>query len=121
MSLVAVAVILTFFHCIYDYRSSFAQYAYRLTEVLPSGNADSKQNTILKHDNNDDGENAAGSKLAYLLELRKEDGVLVVVTRWYGGIPLGPKRFHHIVNCARELLDYAHRQGILFKGASTRD
>lgn len=90
-------------------------YAYRLTEVVPSGGADNKQNKILKHDNYDDGENAAGSKLAYLLELRKEDGVLVVVTRWYGGVPLGPKRFHHIVNCARELLEYAHRQGLLIK------
>jgi len=86
-----------------------------LTEVVPSGGADNKQNKILKHDNYDDGENAAGSKLAYLLELRKEGGVLVVVTRWYGGVPLGPKRFHHIVNCARELLEYAHRQGLLIK------
>ncbi len=82
---------------------------------MPSATTDNKQNIILKHDNYDDGEYAAGIKLAYLLELRKENGVLVVVTRWYGGIPLGPKRFHHIVNCARELLEYAHRQGLLIK------
>jgi len=45
--------------------------------------------TILKHDNDDDGEDGAGSRLAHLLEMRKEDGVLVVVSRWFGGIHLG--------------------------------
>ena len=68
--------------------------AWRVTETLSNGII------VLKHDNNDDGETAAGSRLAQLLELRKEDGVLVVVSRWYGGIPLGPKRFAHITNTA---------------------
>jgi len=31
--------------------------------------------------------------------------VLVVVTRWYGGIHLGPDRFKHINNCTRDLLE----------------
>ncbi len=31
--------------------------------------------------------------------------VLVVVTRWYGGILLGPSRFTHINNAARLLLE----------------
>ena len=30
--------------------------------------------------------------------------VLVVVSRWYGGILLGPDRFKHINNCARNIL-----------------
>lgn len=30
--------------------------------------------------------------------------MLVVVTRWYGGILLGPDRFKHINNCARNIL-----------------
>ncbi|XP_074843377.1 protein IMPACT isoform X3 [Carettochelys insculpta] len=30
--------------------------------------------------------------------------VLVVVSRWYGGILLGPDRFKHINNCARSIL-----------------
>jgi putative IMPACT (imprinted ancient) family translation regulator len=59
---------------------------------------------VTKHDNEDDGEDAAGSKLAYLLDMRKDENVLVVVSRWYGGTHLGPKRFAHIVNVARELL-----------------
>ena len=31
--------------------------------------------------------------------------VLVVITRWYGGVHLGPDRFKHINNCTRELLE----------------
>jgi hypothetical protein len=30
---------------------------------------------------------------------------IVVVSRWYGGIKLGPDRFKHINNVARELLE----------------
>lgn len=30
--------------------------------------------------------------------------VVVVVSRWYGGILLGPDRFKHINNCARNIL-----------------
>jgi len=48
--------------------------------------------------------------LAHLLQMRGDDGVLIVVSRWFGGIQLGPKRFAHIVNVARELL-VAQSQG----------
>ena len=81
------------------------KYAYRFTDTLPSGR------TIIKHDNDDDGEDGAGSRLAQLLEMRKEDGVLVLVSRWYGGTHLGPKRFAHIVNVARDLLEECHASG----------
>ena len=30
---------------------------------------------------------------------------MVVVSRWYGGIHLGPDRFKHINNCTRSILD----------------
>jgi putative IMPACT (imprinted ancient) family translation regulator len=63
---------------------------------------------VKKFDNEDDGEDGAGPRLAQLLEMRGEDGVLVVVSRWYGGIKLGPKRFAHITNVARELLISCH-------------
>ena len=59
---------------------------------------------LWKHDNDDDGEHGAGTKLAHLLQIRNEDGVLLVVSRWFGGIHLGPKRFAHISNVARDLL-----------------
>ena len=68
---------------------------------------------IVNHDNDDDGEHGAGSSLAHLIEMRKEDGVLVLVSRWYGGIHLGPKRFAHIVNVARDHLVQCHNEGKL--------
>lgn len=79
-------------------------------------------------DNDDDGETAAGGRLGWLLEMMgvgeeevgdkgKEGsrkgkveeegegrGALVVVSRWYGGVKLGPARFGIINNCARECL-----------------
>lgn len=64
--------------------------------------------SILKHDNDDDGEDAAGGRLGHLLQMRNEDGVLVVVSRWYGGIHLGPKRFAVISNIARDGLVKYH-------------
>ncbi|CAI5746384.1 unnamed protein product [Peronospora destructor] len=56
-------------------------------------------------DNDEDGEHGAGSKLSNLLELLKVENVAVVVTRWYGGIKLGPDRFKHINACARLVLE----------------
>jgi len=88
-------------------RATHNMYAYRFTETLPNGK------TILKHDNDDDGEDAAGSRLAQLLEMRKEDGVLILVSRWYGGTHLGPKRFAHITNVARDLLVQCHDNGTI--------
>jgi hypothetical protein len=79
-------------------RATHNMYAWRIVEKLQGGRI------VTKHDNDDDGEDAAGSKLAYLLDMRSDENVLVVVSRWYGGIQLGPKRFAHIVNVARELL-----------------
>lgn len=53
----------------------------------------------------DDGESAAGGRLAFLLDVTKAEDVLVVVSRWYGGINLGADRFKHISNAARDALD----------------
>lgn len=39
--------------------------------------------------------------LPQILDVRN---VMVVVSRWYGGIQLGPDRFKHINNCARNIL-----------------
>ncbi|XP_058878069.1 protein IMPACT isoform X3 [Acipenser ruthenus] len=52
----------------------------------------------------DDGETAAGGRLLHLLQILDVRNVLVVVSRWYGGILLGPDRFKHINNCARNIL-----------------
>ncbi|XP_067886872.1 protein IMPACT isoform X2 [Heterodontus francisci] len=52
----------------------------------------------------DDGETAAGGRLLHLLQILDVRNVMVVVSRWYGGILLGPDRFKHINNCARNVL-----------------
>ena len=56
-------------------------------------------------DYDDDGESAAGGRLLKLLTLVGAEDVVVVVSRWYGGVLLGPARFTHINNAARQLLD----------------
>ena len=61
---------------------------------------------ILK-DNDSDGEDGAGSKLSHLLQLTNVQNVAVVVSRWYGGIHLGPVRFKHILSIARQGLEQA--------------
>lgn len=59
---------------------------------------------VIHQDNDDDGESAAGSRLAHLLQILELDNVLVVVTRWYGGVHLGSDRFKHINQAARDAL-----------------
>ncbi len=51
----------------------------------------------------DDGERYAGKKLERVLEEAGVEGA-VVVARWYGGVLLGPVRFTHIEECAREAI-----------------
>lgn len=62
---------------------------------------------VVVRDNDDDGETAAGRRMAHLLAVLGVQNVLVVVTRWYGGVKLGPDRFKHINNAARSVLDEA--------------
>lgn len=61
-------------------------------------------------DFDDDGESSAGGRLAHLLALLEDDlnvtGVVVVVSRWFGGIQLGADRFRHINNAARVSHNY---------------
>lgn len=55
-------------------------------------------------DCDDNGEHGAGKQLLQLLTASKVINVCVVVSRWFGGTQLGPDRFKHINNVARELL-----------------
>lgn len=55
-------------------------------------------------DCDDDGETAAGGRVLHLMQLMDVWDVMVVVTRWYGGILLGPDRFRIINTAAREAL-----------------
>ncbi|KAA1466465.1 UPF0029-domain-containing protein [Dentipellis sp. KUC8613] len=61
-------------------------------------------NTV-HQDNDDDTETAAGGRLAHLLQILDVDNVLVIVTRYWGGTLLGPDRFKHINQAARDALE----------------
>lgn len=55
----------------------------------------------IKQGYKDNGEKSAGSKiLDQVLVKYNLVNVLVIVTRWYGGQPIGSLRFRHIVNCS---------------------
>jgi hypothetical protein len=43
-----------------------------------------------------------------MLERMDVKNTLVVVTRWYGGIQLGPDRFKHITGCAKQVAPPKH-------------
>lgn len=53
-------------------------------------------------DCDDDGETAAGGRLLHLMQLMDLWDCMVVVTRWYGGQKLGPRRFALINTVARD-------------------
>jgi hypothetical protein len=53
-------------------------------------------------DCDDDGETAAGGRILHLLTIMDVWNVIVVVSRWFGGIHIGPDRFKHINSTARE-------------------
>ncbi|KAF2462780.1 UPF0029-domain-containing protein [Lindgomyces ingoldianus] len=55
-------------------------------------------------DCDDDGETAAGGRILHLMQLMDVWDVMVIVTRWYGGVLLGPDRFRIINTTAREAL-----------------
>lgn len=72
------------------------------TTVSAAGSGGGATATTIIQDSDDDGETAAGGRLLHLLQLMDAWNVLVVVTRWYGGVKLGPDRFRLINSVARE-------------------
>lgn len=60
---------------------------------------------LLLQDYHDDGEGGAGIKIMYLLQDSNVRNVMVVVSRWFGGIMLGQARFMYITDAARGMLD----------------
>ena len=57
---------------------------------------------VTYQDGDDDGEDAAGGRLLKLLQMMDVWNVLVIVSRWYGGVKLGPARFGIINAVARD-------------------
>eukprot|EP01135_Chromosphaera_perkinsii_P005972 Nk52_evm1s376 gene=Nk52_evmTU1s376 len=69
-----------------------------------SSSSFSSSRCVISSDCDDDGEAAAGSRLLHLLDLLHAHNVVVIVSRDYGGTKLGPARFKHINNAARDVL-----------------
>lgn len=61
--------------------------------------------SMVQKDCDDDGETHAGGRLMHLLDLVDARNVTVIVSRWYGGVQLGPSRFKLINQAARLLLE----------------
>ena len=72
--------------------------AYRIHSCAIAGTTDE----IKYQDCDDDGETAAGGRVLHLLQVMDAWNVFVVVSRWYGGMKLGPDRFSIINNVARD-------------------
>lgn len=77
--------------------------AYRI-RTQPSFDPKGGSNEIIYQDCDDDGETAAGGRLLHLLQVMDVWNIFVVVTRWYGGVQLGPDRFRIISQVAREAI-----------------
>lgn len=57
---------------------------------------------LMFQDCDDDGESAAGGRVLHLLQVMEVWGLLVVVSRWFGGVKLGPDRFRIINQVVRD-------------------
>lgn len=68
-----------------------------------SSGKDTESDTVIQ-DCDDDGETAAGGRLLHLMQLMDVWDVVVIVTRWYGGVKLGPDRFRLINAAGRDSL-----------------
>ena len=84
--------------------------AYRI-RVPPAPDDPSHTQEIVYQDCDDDGETAAGGRLLHLLEVMDAWNVMVVVSRWCGGVKLGPDRFRIINTVAREAVLGVGRMG----------
>ncbi|KAG5645424.1 hypothetical protein DXG03_006248 [Asterophora parasitica] len=73
-------------------RATHCMYAYRTVSPPATGQ-------------DDGGESGAGDRLARLLELSGCENVVVVVSRWYGGVKLGSDRWKCISTVAKDALD----------------
>lgn len=78
--------------------------AWRIREKRTANNGKGEEEEMIVQDSDDDGETAAGGRLLHLMQLMDVWDVVVVVTRWYGGIHLGPDRFRIINAVGRDAL-----------------
>lgn len=76
----------------------------RKSAKISDNQPESPKYTNVQQGFKDNGEKGAGAKLLEHLVNQKVMNKLVIVTRWYGGNPIGSLRFRHISNCAFDSL-----------------
>ena len=69
----------------------------------PSSQRSLSSKPLIESGHDDDGEKYGGKAIEKVMEAMDIQGT-VVVARWYGGVLLGPVRFDHIRDCAREAI-----------------
>ncbi|KAF8895705.1 ribosomal protein S5 domain 2-type protein [Gymnopilus junonius] len=79
-------------------RATHCMYAWR---IVPDPSRPSSHKLLGQ---NDGGEKGSGERLSRLLEAMDCENVIVVVSRWYGGVPLGSDRWRIISSVAKEAL-----------------
>ncbi|KAF5326581.1 hypothetical protein D9611_000010 [Ephemerocybe angulata] len=77
-------------------RATHCMYAYRTVDPA------TLQPILGQHDG---GESGSGDRLARLLELSGCENMVVVVSRWYGGVKLGSDRWRLISTVANQAID----------------
>ena len=91
-------------HNILAYRKRLVCAERRKNGELLDSERDADDESRWACDHDDDGEHGAGKGLSHLLRVTECEDVCVVVSRWFGGVHLGPTRFQCINNAARDAL-----------------
>ncbi|KAF9564808.1 ribosomal protein S5 domain 2-like protein [Agrocybe pediades] len=78
-------------------KATHCMYAYRIVPDVPTPSV----KMVGQHDG---GEKGSGERLSRLLEALQCTNVVVVVSRWYGGVKLGSDRWKLISTVAKEAL-----------------
>ncbi|TFK44444.1 ribosomal protein S5 domain 2-type protein [Crucibulum laeve] len=78
-------------------KATHCMYAYRTTDSC----SEPPRIMVGQHDG---GENGSGDRLSRLLGLSGYENVVVVVSRWYGGVQLGSDRWKRISDVAKDAL-----------------
>ena len=79
-------------------RATHCMHAYRVIEIRPD------LSRILQVGQHDGGEKGSGERLSRLLEALQCENVVVVVSRWYGGVKLGSDRWRMISTVAKDAI-----------------
>lgn len=79
-------------------RATHCMHAHRVIEIMPD------LSRALHVGQHDGGERGSGERLCRLLEALHCENVVVVVSRWYGGVKLGSDRWKMISTVAKEAI-----------------